>query len=121
MTDIVNSTTSGRKCLNPTRPRTRRYPFVAAAELVDLRTETQIRGLIRDLSAYGCNINTRTILPAGTKVRIRIAHGTGTFVSLGRIVHSKLGWGMGVAFIKIEHNHELLLERWLAELRVTEQ
>ena len=122
MADIRHNTAAsleGMPRLKSTRPRARRYRIIAPIEMTDLQTERQIRGRTRDLSLYGCNANTETTLPTGTRVRIRIIHGGGNFISLGRVVYVKPSVGIGVVFTKVEHDHELVLERWIAELRNT--
>lgn len=98
-------------------PRARRYSFVTSVELTDIQSETQIRGRTGDLSLFGCRVETSNPLRKGTRVRIRIAHGGANFVALGRVVHSKPGTEMGVVFTKIEQDSQLIIEKWLTELR----
>ena len=122
MTDLrpdTGASLEGMPRLKSNRPRARRYHIIATIEMTDLRTERQIRGRTRDVSLFGCNANTETTLPTGTRVRIRIIHGGANFISLGRVVYVKPSWGIGVVFTKVEHVHELVLERWIAELRNT--
>ena len=102
-----------------TRPRARRYPFVASIELTDLHAETLFRGQTRDLSLFGCSVEMQKILPTGTTVRARIVHSGGHFIALGRVVYVRQSRGMGIAFTTVEPNHELMLEKWIAESRVT--
>ena len=99
------------------RPRARRYPFAAGIELTDLETEIRIKEQTKDLNLFGCKVDTQKTLPTGTTVRIRIAHAGRTFTALGRVVYARQSCGMGIAFMKIEPNHESVLEKWTAELR----
>lgn len=98
-------------------PRARRYPLVASIELTDVESETQICGHTIELSLYGCRVDTRETLPRGARVRIRIVHAGANFAALGRVVYVRENVKMGVAFTKIELNHETVLEKWVDELR----
>ena len=99
------------------RPRARRYPFVVIIELTDVQSEVQIRERTSDLSSFGCHVDTLKLLPTGTRVRIRIAHRGAKFTALGTVVYAGPNAGMGVAFTKIEQKDQLVLERWIDELR----
>ncbi len=57
-------------------------------------------------------------LPTGTKVRIRIEHEGANLVALGKVVYSLPHSGMGVVFTKIEPNSQVILEKWITELRI---
>jgi c-di-GMP-binding flagellar brake protein YcgR len=99
------------------RPRARRYPLVASIKMTDLESETQINEQTCDLSLFGCGMTMQEPLPAGTRVRIRIVHAGANFVALGKVAHAGKSSRMGVVFTKIELNQQLVLEKWLAELR----
>ncbi len=99
------------------RPRARRYSFVATVELTDMQSEANIQGRTGDLSLYGCRVETHKPFPTGAKVRIRIAHRSGNFVALGRVSYTTSEGGMGIAFTRIEPNDQLILEKWVEELR----
>lgn len=97
-------------------PRARRYLFVAAVELTDMRSDAKIQVRTSDLSIYGCRVETHKPFPTGAKVGIRIAHRSANFVALGRVSYTTER-GMGIAFTQIEPNHQLILEKWVEELR----
>jgi len=99
------------------RPRARRYPFVASAELVDLQSELQFQGRITDLSMYGCGVAASKTLPAGTKLRIIITSKGHTFSALGKVAYAKADGDMGIVFARIEPNDQVILEKWIGELR----
>jgi len=99
------------------RPRARRYSFVANIELTDLQSEANIQGRTSDLSLYGCRVEAQKPFPTGTKVRIRIAHRSANFVALGRVSYATAEGGMGIVFTRIEPNDQLILEKWVEELR----
>ena len=97
--------------------RARRYSFRASIELTDLQSETQTKHQTRDLSLFGCHVDTLKPLPAGTKVRIKLSYGSENFDALGKVVHARQNSGMGILFTKIEPNDQLVLDKWIAERR----
>lgn len=99
------------------RHRARRFSFHASIELTDLQAETQIKEQTSDVSLFGCHVDTLKPLPAGTKVRVRISYRSQNFDALGKVVYSRENSGMGILFIKIEPNDQLVLDRWIAERR----
>ena len=101
------------------RPRARRYPFVASIEMTDVESETQIVEQTSDISLFGCGVTTLKPLPAGTRILIRIQHAGANFAALGKVAHSGHSTRMGIVFTKIEPHQQLVLEKWVAELRET--
>ncbi len=99
------------------RPRARRYPFVTNIEITDVESETQTNEQTCDLSLFGCGVNTQSPRPKGTRVRIRIVHTGATCVAQGKVAHAGKSMRMGVVFSKIEPHQQLVLEKWIAELR----
>lgn len=99
------------------RPRARRYPFVASIELTDVESETQTFEQTCDLSLFGCSVKTQKPLATGTRIRIRIVHTGANFVALGKVAYAGRGTRMGLVFTKIESPQQLVLEKWIAELR----
>jgi len=98
-----------------TPERARRYSFVATIELTDLQSEAKSQERTSDLSLFGCRVDTHK--PFLTKVRIRIAHRSANFVALGRISYTTSDGGLGIAFTQIEPTNQLILEKWVEELR----
>ena len=85
--------------------------------MTDLESETQINEQTCDLSLFGCGMTLPKPLPAGTRVRIRIVHAGANFVAQGKVAYAGKTMRMGVVFTKIEPNQQLVLEKWIAELR----
>ena len=104
--------------VQPKHPRARRLPFVAPIELTDVSSEIQMIERTNDLSFFGCHINTLKPLPAETKVWIRIEHEGANFVAWGKVIFSSPHSGMGVVFTKVEPNSQVILEKWIDQLRV---
>ncbi|MGA7793924.1 MAG: PilZ domain-containing protein [Candidatus Acidiferrales bacterium] len=69
-----------------------------------------------DLSLVGCYIDTLNPLPSGTAIKMRIAHDDETFFTFGTVVYSKSNMGMGIKFLKVEHNQSEVLRGWLNKL-----
>jgi len=86
-------------------------------ELTDLQSETLIREQTSDLSLFGCHVDTRNPLPPETKVRINIFHRSENFEALGKVIYARQNAGMGILFTRIEPNDQLVLDKWIAELR----
>ena len=62
-------------------------------------------------------METHKPFPTGSKVRIRIAHRSANFVALGRVSYTTSDGGMGIAFTQIEPTNQLILEKWVENLR----
>ena len=99
------------------RPRCRRYLFVATIGLTDTLSEAKVQVRTTDLSLFGCRVETHKPFPAGTKVRIRIAYRSASFVALGKVSYTTSDGGMGIAFSQIEPTNQLILEKWVEGLR----
>jgi hypothetical protein len=97
--------------------RASRFPLAASIELADVRSERLLTARTTNLSLFGCYVYATEPFPEGTKVSLRIAHGGTSFAALGKVVHSKPNFGMGVAFTTIEPPSQAILEKWLASLR----
>ena len=103
------------------RPRARRYRFITSIELTDVQSEERASEQTSDLSLFGCHVDARKPLLTGTRVRIRIVRTGATFIALGKVAYAEENGEMGIAFTKIESNHQLVLEKWIAELRDTRE
>jgi len=99
------------------RHRARRYAFHASVELTDLQSETQTKEHISDLSLFGCHVDTLKPLAAGARIRIKISHRGEHFEALGKVVSTRPDIGNGIVFTRIELNDQLVLDKWIAELR----
>jgi hypothetical protein len=97
--------------------RAPRYPFAATVELTDLQSEIHIQQRTIELSLYGCGVAASTPFPGGTRVRIRITHEGDNFVALGKVIYALADGEMGIAFTRVEHNDQIMLEKWISEQR----
>jgi len=103
----------GPKAVSRLAPR---FSFKADAEVTDLESETQIREKTKDLSLFGCGIDTSTPIPKGTRVRVKLAYQGQEMTALGLIVYARPDLGVGIAFYAVAQAHERILEGWVAEL-----
>jgi hypothetical protein len=75
---------------------------MARIELTDIQPEKHISGHTKDLSLFGCFVETVTPFPEGTKVRLKMSRGETQLVAQGRVTYSRPNSGMGIAFVTIE-------------------
>jgi hypothetical protein len=96
------------------RRRAIRYNFAAIAEVTDIRSLSELICVTRDLSLSGCFVKTRTPLPRGTAVRMRITCSGADFAAIGNVTGNITHEGMGIEFVRIEATHQLVIEKWLS-------
>lgn len=90
---------------------------MARIELIDIQSEKHISGHTRDLSLFGCFVETVTPFPERTEARLRISHAGVNFVARGKVAYSRPNLGMGIAFTAIEPSSLPVLDAWLESLR----
>jgi len=99
------------------RPRARRYEFIARIEVTDLLTEQQTKERTIDVSLYGCRVYASKPFLSGTKISLRITHKGESFAAFGKVAYCGRNGETGIAFTKIEPTDQLILEKWIAEVR----
>ena len=94
-----------------------RYPFAAAAEVLDLESGARSAGVTSDLSLGGCFVCTSKPLPVKSRTRVTLTRKDESVEALAtvRIVKPKIG--MGLEFIDVEPTSISILTRWLEHLR----
>jgi hypothetical protein len=98
-------------------PRARRYEFTARIEVTDLQTEQQTSERTINVSLYGCSVHTSKLILSGTKISLRITHEGESFAALGKIAYCGRNGEAGIAFTRVQPNDQLILEKWITELR----
>jgi PilZ domain len=93
-----------------------RYPFSPAVEAIDVQGNTQITGRLSDISRNGCFIDTISPFARDVAVTLTITRESEAFKSQAKVVYSKIGMGMGLAFTTAEPKQFLVLGKWLGEL-----
>jgi PilZ domain-containing protein len=94
----------------------RRCPFVAAAEVTDLGSNTRLSGRTSELGVGGCYVDALNPFPEGTAVQLKILRDQGVFETPAKVVYCHPKFGMGLSFGEMTPEHRLLLETWLVEL-----
>jgi hypothetical protein len=82
-----------------------------------MQSDKRLSAHTKDLSLFGCFVETVTPFPEGTKVRLRIPHGGTSFVAVGKVACSRTNSGMGITFTAVEPSSLPVIEAWLANLR----
>ena len=102
------------------RPQERRanvrYPFTAAADVVDTISGTRLSARCSDLGLGGCFIDTTSPFPIGTAVALRLTMEQKSFQANASVAYSMPGMGMGLAFTAAEPNQVWVLKQWIGEL-----
>ncbi len=93
-----------------------RYFFAVDIELTDLQSHTQIHERTKDLSLFGCGVDTSQPFPQGTAVRIKLSHEDATVAAFARVVYASPELGMGLVFTRVDPENQRILEEWIAEL-----
>ena len=91
-----------------------RYPFTGVADIVLEGSGGRFRARMREISLYGCRLDTEIVLSAKTRVLVRIFSPTDFIEAAATVIFASLDLGMGLAFRKIEPDFEYVLKRWLA-------
>lgn len=97
----------------PERRKDRRVPFMACAEVTDMRTGFRMNARISDLSLCGCYVDTLNPLPRGTSARLQIRHKDEVLSVPGRVACHHAASGMGLVFADISEQERKVLEGWL--------
>lgn len=99
------------------RSRAARQAFAANVIVIEVETEKQIQGLVRNLSLYGCYVETAVPFGSGVKAQLTITHSGQKFTALGKVAHATANKGMGIVFTSVQSNDQEVLEEWLERLR----
>lgn len=99
------------------RSRAARQSFVANVLVTEVETEKQVPGVIRNLSLFGCYVETAAPFSCGVKVQVSITHHSQKFTALGKVAHAIANNGMGIAFTSVESSDQTILEEWMEQLR----
>jgi len=91
-----------------------RLPFIAAAQVIETRTQARLQARTSDLSREGCYLDMLNPLPTGTRLKINVTHQNKQLDAVGRVVHCELNVGMGVQFEEI--GQRAVIDAWLADL-----
>ena len=93
-----------------------RFPFTAAAEVYDPRSQTRVTGRCSDLGSGGCYVDAISPLTAGSVVRVRIERDLREFEAAATVAYAHASMGMGLMFTEVGPEHQAILRSWIAEL-----
>jgi hypothetical protein len=97
------------------RRRTPRFPFTAAAEILEKGASAGISARLTELSLYGCYVEMPDPRPNGSQILLK-AHSEGRyFESQGGVLYSQPGHGMGIGFQNVNPHYLTVLKHWLRE------
>jgi hypothetical protein len=96
----------------PTR-RTPRYPFVAAAEVIDEGTGAKMSAQVKELSLFGCYLDTQSPLLTRTKVIVKVYTPAELFEAGATVIYSNPALGMGLVFREVKPFFLTILRKWL--------
>ncbi len=91
-----------------------RGPFVALAELVEIKTGERITAQTTQLSSGGCYTGALNPFAEDTAVRVRLSKDGKVFESAGRVLHVHAEFGMGIVFENVAPEQQRVLDAWLA-------
>lgn len=93
-----------------------RVQLVVTAEVVEFSSGARFSTRTTDLGPGGCFVDTTVPFPVGTQVQVRLKHGANAFETVGNVVYSQTGLGMGISFTGLSPERREALELWLTEL-----
>lgn len=93
-----------------------RFHFCGAAEALDSQHRTRMNARTSDIGKGGCYVDTFSPFPLKTPVKIRITREKLCFTAEAKVVYSKIGMGMGLAFTAVEPGELGVLDKWIGEL-----
>jgi hypothetical protein len=100
----------------PERRGAVRYPFTAAADVVELRSQARVAGRSSDLGLGGCYIDVLSPFAVGSVVRVCLEREQSVFEAVATVSYSQQSMGMGLAFTEVKTQHQAVLRAWVAEL-----
>jgi hypothetical protein len=98
------------------RRRSPSYPFMAEAEIVDVRSGMQLAAHTSDFSLGGCYVDMFNPLPEGTVVKLRLTKWQQTLETQAKVVYSSVGMGMGLMFGALDAAQRAIVESWIGQL-----
>ena len=95
------------------RRRVPRIPFKATSVVAEEGSSNVVVAQSKELSRFGCFVQTIRPYPQGTRVHIEMADGADIFTASG-VVAYVTAEGMGVVFSMVEPDKYEILAKWLA-------
>jgi hypothetical protein len=93
-----------------------RHMFTASADIREIHSGAHFSSRTTDLGPGGCFVDTTNPFPVGSKIQLNLHKGKSSFETVGTVVYSQNGLGMGVAFDELDDSQRLALANWLTEV-----
>jgi hypothetical protein len=90
-----------------------RIPFKASSLVIEANSAKIVVGPTRELSRFGCFVETKEPWPRRSRIRIIIAEGGDVFRASGVVAYVTAD-GMGIAFGIVEADNHEILAKWLS-------
>jgi PilZ domain-containing protein len=90
-----------------------RIPFKAASLVIETNSAQIVVAPTRELSRFGCFVETTKTLPRRSRIQIEIADGRDIFRASGMVAYVAAD-GMGIAFGLVEADNHEILAKWLS-------
>ncbi len=96
----------------PVQRKTPRYPFVAPAAVLP-ETGAPVGGNIKELSLYGCYLDTASPLAPRSRVLVKIFMPGEYFEANATVAYATPALGMGLVFRDVKSHFRAVLRKWL--------
>lgn len=96
----------------PVQRRTPRYPFAAPAAVLPEKG-APVGGNIKELSLYGCYLDTASPLTPRSKVLVKIFMPGEYFEANATVAYATPALGMGLVFRDVKPHFRTVLRKWL--------
>ena len=119
---IATATAGARLCESKRCPflerrKHDRFSFTAGATVLEVGSGARVDAHTTDLCPGGCYVDTMSGFSVGAMVQLRLTKDGKTFHSMAKVVTSQAGVGMGLAFVAVDPDQFLIIDKWFAELR----
>jgi hypothetical protein len=96
----------------PVKRRTPRYPFAAPAAVLP-ETGAPVGGNVKELSLYGCYLDSASTLTPRTRVVVKIFMPGDYFEANATVAYATPALGMGLVFRDVKPHFRTVLRKWL--------
>ena len=91
-----------------------RIPFKASSLVIEPRSGEVVVAYTKELSCFGCFVETTNPLPQRSRIQIEISDDTDVFTASGVVAYVTVA-GMGIAFGLVESKNHEVLAKWLSQ------
>jgi hypothetical protein len=95
--------------------RTPRYPFSAPAEVIVQASGANLLCRVKELSLYGCYLDSSVPLGVKTHVLLKIYGPHDYFEATATVIYTHPMLGMGMAFREVRPSFVPILQKWLLQ------